>query len=458
MVPVPVTAGSAASSPAPARRGHRRRRIDPRGRPGPAMGEPDADPRHRDRRPAAAGVGLPRAADARPQVRLAVAHVPRPAVAVHAGQGRPRSVRDRPVRLGLARHRYEKFGPWGANPPRWSRAGSAYWKQQGRMLLRVTPTYSFARLVHPGPGRAGRHRGSDASRGRTSAAPTPTISGCASASGTSGTSRSAASRAGRSFTSAWASTRTPSSARARSGAGEAEYPIAFYGLTDNQFRPPGAAGNMAFHYYPLPFLRFEVLGMVGSLSGPAIATRPVAILDFGWLKLKGGVECQHIPASRPATRPTTRRRRASAAPSSSSSSPTSSSASTPRRGPSEHRRHRVSGPQRQLHAHQLRRVRERLQRQSRHPLLFGVGSLFTRNVDQNDIVAPDLVDKYWLYQSFVAAQYVLEAVSTSSWSAATRAATGPTNDPASFSTTRCTASGCGFRSTSKDTRGVDARG
>jgi len=42
------------------------------------------------------------------------------------------------------------------------------------------------------------------------------------------------------------------------GPGEADNQIAFYGLTDNQFRPSGAAGNLAFHYYPLRILRFEL--------------------------------------------------------------------------------------------------------------------------------------------------------------------------------------------------------
>ena len=44
--------------------------------------------------------------------------------------------------------------------------------------------------------------------------------------------------------------------------------IAFYGLTDNQFRPGGAVGNVALHYYPLPFLRFELLGHGGQLQRP----------------------------------------------------------------------------------------------------------------------------------------------------------------------------------------------
>ena len=79
------------------------------------------------------------------------------------------------------------------------------------------------------------------------------------------------------------------------GIGEALYNIAFYGLTDNQFRPPGAAGNMALHYYPLPHPPVRGSWAWSEASaGRRYATRPVAILDLGWLKLKGGVEYQHI--------------------------------------------------------------------------------------------------------------------------------------------------------------------
>ena len=68
-----------------------------------------------------------------------------------------------------------------------------------------------------------------------------------------------------------------------------------YLLDDNQYRPPmGAAGNFAIHYYPLRILRFELLATVGNPSNqPLYATRPVAILDLGWLKLKAGTEYQH---------------------------------------------------------------------------------------------------------------------------------------------------------------------
>ena len=44
--------------------------------------------------------------------------------------------------------------------------------------------------------------------------------------------------------------------------------ISFYGLTDNQFRPAGRGGqHAAIHLYPLPYLRFELLGMAGTVAG-----------------------------------------------------------------------------------------------------------------------------------------------------------------------------------------------
>ena len=43
----------------------------------------------------------------------------------------------------------------------------------------------------------------------------------------------------------------------------------------------------------------------------------------------------------------------------------------------------------------------------RYPLLFGVGGLFTRDVDQNNIANANVVDNYWLWQSFAAVQYMV---------------------------------------------------
>jgi hypothetical protein len=76
----------------------------------------------------------------------------------------------------------------------------------------------------------------------------------------------------------------------REGAKDSGYPVEFYGLTDMQYRP-NAASNIAFHLYPLDFLRFELLGQVGSTGAQnSWGGRGVGIFDLGWFKLKGGAE------------------------------------------------------------------------------------------------------------------------------------------------------------------------
>ncbi len=69
-------------------------------------------------------------------------------------------------------------------------------------------------------------------------------------------------------------------------------PPAFYGVTRSYYRPSGV-GNVAIHVYPKRFLRAELLGQLGNENGlNTIAVRPAAILDFGMLKVKGAVEYQ----------------------------------------------------------------------------------------------------------------------------------------------------------------------
>ena len=83
---------------------------------------------------------------------------------------------------------YQKFAPWGDNPSI-DKSRAKYWIQQARLVLRVTPDLlAGQRLVRPGPSRVRRHRGSDDRAIRYGWCRSPTISGCASASGTSGTS------------------------------------------------------------------------------------------------------------------------------------------------------------------------------------------------------------------------------------------------------------------------------
>jgi hypothetical protein len=62
------------------------------------------------------------------------------------------------------------------------------------------------------------------------------------------------------------------------------------------FRPDGA-GNAAFHYYVGPNLRLEVLGQYGSTGGlNEIGGRPAAVFDVGWLKIKAAAEYQWLTA------------------------------------------------------------------------------------------------------------------------------------------------------------------
>ena len=189
---------------------------------------------------------------------------------------------------------YQKFGPWGMG------AESAlaqnrirYLREQGRFCS------GSPRPMPSAMGSSSRGRSSSSapwirrSPTRTWAARTPMISSCASASGIAGTSRWAASRVGRCFTSAWAWTRTRSSGQGAVGPGEAIYPISFYGLTDNQFRNAGG-GQRRDPLVPAAVPPLRAAGHGGHISGQTHTRRArSAILDFGWVKLKGGVEYQH---------------------------------------------------------------------------------------------------------------------------------------------------------------------
>jgi hypothetical protein len=66
-------------------------------------------------------------------------------------------------------------------------------------------------------------------------------------------------------------------------------PVGIYGLTFLWDRPNGP-GHLAAHIYPTDYLRFEVLGEVGSSDLNQLGVRPVGILDFGLVKLKAGAE------------------------------------------------------------------------------------------------------------------------------------------------------------------------
>ena len=63
-----------------------------------------------------------------------------------------------------------------------------------------------------------------------------------------------------------------------------------YALDSLMYRQD-SLGQGALHLYPLDWLRLEVEGIYGSVSGlNTVGVRPVAVADFGWLKLKAGAE------------------------------------------------------------------------------------------------------------------------------------------------------------------------
>ena len=70
----------------------------------------------------------------------------------------------------------------------------------------------------------------------------------------------------------------------------------YYGSTYLQYRPSGLGlGYLAFHAYPTDFLRFEVLGALGTDNATSdgknyLGARPTVVFDRGWLKLKGSYE------------------------------------------------------------------------------------------------------------------------------------------------------------------------
>jgi hypothetical protein len=66
-------------------------------------------------------------------------------------------------------------------------------------------------------------------------------------------------------------------------------PVDIYGVTYLWDRADGP-GRLALHYYPTDYLRFEVMGQIGSSALNSLGVRPVGVLDIGVLKVKLGAE------------------------------------------------------------------------------------------------------------------------------------------------------------------------
>lgn len=66
-------------------------------------------------------------------------------------------------------------------------------------------------------------------------------------------------------------------------------PASIYGATF-MFERPADVGNLALHAYPTDTLRFELLGQLGNTGLNTFGLRPAAVFDLGWLKLKAALE------------------------------------------------------------------------------------------------------------------------------------------------------------------------
>jgi len=301
---------------------------------------------------------------------------------------------------------YEKFSPWGNNN-NISSNRIAYWIQQARLVFRATPTYSMGNgWFIQGQAEMVATEDQTIARQQTGGADTDDLW----------------LRIGQwnkwDFTigryEGWEvfhlGMGLDLNTFERSGAfgpGDTYNPT-FYGLTDNQYRPSGALGNAAVHIYPLRYLRFELLSTVGSnASGnPTAAIRPVAIFDMGWIKLKAGTEYQTQSSNATATDKT----------------------SVTKKGVGgaiqfvfqphiEFGLNAAQGTVESIDSKGNRQPKAGITRTSlggfanisngshKHPLIFGLGSVYTHYVDQNNFASPQ-VDDYSQLQNFVAVQYV----------------------------------------------------
>ena len=192
------------------------------------------------------------------------------------------------------------------------------------------------------------------------------------------------------------------------GPGEGNLNPAFYGLTDNQYRPPGAVGNGAFHIYPTRYLRFELLGTAGSNTSGMITTavRPVAIYDMGWVKLKAGTEYQNQHANATATNKTSVVKKGVGGAIQFVLQPHVEFGLSAAQGTIvsiDNKGNRQ--PSASLTRTSVGGFANVSNGSRKHPLMFGLGSVYTHYVDQNNLLSPQ-VDDYWQLQNFVAVQYI----------------------------------------------------
>lgn len=298
---------------------------------------------------------------------------------------------------------YEKFAPWGDNP-KIDQSRIKYWIQQARLVLRATPTYSLGNgWFIQGQAEFVATEDQTIDRSKTGGADTDDLwlrigqwnkwdfmigryEGWEIFHLGMGLDLNTFERIG------------------AYGQGD-QYNPEFYGVTDNHYRPQGAAGNLAFHYYPLPYLRFELLSTLGSVSAyPTYAARPVAIFDIGWLKLKAGAEYQKGVGQQVDDRVRETRKGVGGA-IQFVLEPHVEFGLNAAQGTiwnikTDGSLDQTGSKTRTSYGGFLNVWNGSL----KHPLTFGLGSVYTKYEDQ--FLKNNKVDEYWQLQNFVAVQYV----------------------------------------------------
>jgi hypothetical protein len=307
---------------------------------------------------------------------------------------------------------YQKFAPWSTsrNPPAELREDErTYWKQQARLLLRVTPTYSLGDgwFVQ---GQAELVATEDQSIGRGDLGGADTDDLFLRV----GQWNKWDFQVGRFegwevFHLGMGLDYLTFERQGAVGAYDSRFPISYYGLSDNQFRPGGAAGNFAAHYYPFGVLRFEVLGTVGTIGlNPTLAARPVAIVDLGWLKLKAGTEYQRKIGQGKTDRTEITSKGIGGAVQLVFLPHIELGLNAAQGTVWSIKSNGLFDPQGSYTRTSFGGFANLSNGSRKHPLLFGVGGMYSTKVDQFDAVGNGVQDKYWLWQSFLAVQYVLK--------------------------------------------------
>jgi hypothetical protein len=301
---------------------------------------------------------------------------------------------------------YEKFAPWGNNP-NIGQDKIAYWVQQARLVLRVTPTYSLGNgWFIQGQGEFVANENQSINRADPGGIPDIDDLWLRIGQWNKWDFTIGRYEGWEIFHLGMGLDLNTFERDGALGPGDV-YKPEFYGVTDMQYRPTSAAGNAAFHYYPLPYLRFELLSTVGSISGyPVIGVRPVAIFDLGWLKLKAGTEYEKRI----------------------SQSPTNDQTNVTKKGIGgaiqfvfephiEFGLNAAQGTVWSIDSKNELDLKASLTRTSfggfvnvsngsrKYPLIFGAGSVYTHRVDQNRLHSSS-VDDFWQLQNFIAVQYV----------------------------------------------------